>query len=104
MILQDETLEVNTIIFYVEVMYNVLILLMLSTSLMYYLHNLNKQSLLLFLACVCIVFSEMIQVAYVFITAEIFLKIIYSILMAIGFGLIYYYTLIDVKRKKLITQ
>ena len=104
MILQDETLEVNTFIFYVEVMYNVLILLMLSTSLMYYLHNLNKQSLLLFLACVCIVFSEMIQVAYVFITAEIFLKMIYSILMAIGFGLIYYYTLIDVKRRQLITQ
>ena len=77
---------------------------MLSTSLMYYLHNLNKQSLLLFLACVCIVFSEMIQVAYVFITAEIFLKMIYSLLMAIGFGLIYYYTLIDVKRRQLITQ
>lgn len=104
MILHDETVEVFTFIFFIEVVYNVLILLMLSISLLYYLHNESKQSLLLFLACVCIVFSEMIQVAYVFITAEIFLRICYSLLMAIGFGFIYFYTLLEVKSHKLITQ
>ena len=104
MILQDETVEVFTFIFFIEVVYNVLILLMLSISLLYYLHNESKQALLLFLACVCIVFSEMIQVAYVFITAEIFLRIGYSLLMAIGFGFIYFYTLLEVKKRKLITQ
>ena len=87
-----------------EVFYNLLILLILSKSLLYYLYTETKQALLLFLACVCIVFSEMIQVAYFFITEEIFLKIGYIVLMAIGFGFIYFYTLLEIKSKSLIKQ
>lgn len=104
MILHDETVEVFTFIFFIEVVYNVLILLMLSISLLYYLHNESKQALLLFLACVCIVFSEMVQVAYVFISAEIFLRIGYLLLMAIGFGFIYFYTLLEVKKRNILRQ
>lgn len=104
MILHDPTLKIDTLSFFMEVVYNVLILMLLSVSLMYYLYNESKQALLLFLASVCIVFSEMIQVAYVFISAEIFLRIGYLILMAIGFGFIYFYTLLEVKNKNYITQ
>lgn len=104
MILQDDSLEVFTFPFFLEVFYNLLILLILSISLLYYLYTETKQALLLFLACVCIVFSEMIQVAYFFITEEIFLKIGYIVLMAIGFGFIYFYTLLEIKSKSLIKQ
>ncbi|UAB75397.1 hypothetical protein [Mesoflavibacter sp. SCSIO 43206] len=104
MILQDDSLEVFTFLFFLEVFYNLLILSILSMSLLYYLYTETKQALLLFLACVCIVFSEMIQVAYYFITEEIFLKIGYIVLMAIGFSFIYFYILLDIKSKSLIKQ
>ncbi|WGD34803.1 hypothetical protein [Olleya sp. YS] len=91
MIMQDETLVVNTLDFAMEVTYNVLILLVLSLSLVHYLYHETKHGLLLFLASVCIVFSEMVQVAYLFISSEQLLQITYSILMGIGFYFLYVY-------------
>ncbi|RAJ17110.1 hypothetical protein [Olleya aquimaris] len=91
MIMQDETIIINTIDFAMEVVYNVLILLVLSLSLVHYLYHETKQGLLLFLASVCIVFSEMVQVAYIFISSEQVLQIIYSLLMGIGFYFLYVY-------------
>ncbi|WP_397362498.1 hypothetical protein [Olleya sp. R77988] len=91
MIMQDQSLVVNTFGFAIEVTYNVLILLVLSLSLVHYLYHETKQGLLLFLASVSIVFSEMVQVAYLFISSEQLLQIIYSILMGIGFYFFYVY-------------
>ncbi|QXP58233.1 hypothetical protein [Olleya sp. HaHaR_3_96] len=91
MIMQDDDLAVNSIDFIMEVTYNVLILLVLSLSLIHYLYHDTKQGLLLFLASVCIVFSEMVQVAYLFISSEQLLHISYSVLMGLGFYFLYVY-------------
>ena len=91
MIMQDEDLVVNSIDFVIEVTYNVLILLVLSLSLIHYLYHDSKQGLLLFLASVCIVFSEMVQVAYLFISSAQLLHISYSVLMGLGFYFLYIY-------------
>ena len=50
--MQDQSLVVNTLGFAIEVTYNVLILLVLSLSLVHYLYHETKHGLLLFLASV----------------------------------------------------
>ena len=91
MILEDPRVETNSLEFVVNVVYNVFIQLVLSLALIHYLYHQTKQSLLLFLASVCIVFSEMVQVAYLFISSEQVLEIIYSLLMGLGFYFLYVY-------------
>ena len=107
MILADNSISTNSFEFVTEVVYNVLILLLLSCSLIHYLYHQTKQALLLFLASVCIVFSEMVQVAYLFISSEQVLEIIYSLLMGIGFYFLYVYIKIkhfEVKKSDLKTD
>lgn len=91
MIMQDEDISVYSLDFLIEVTYNVLILLVLSLSLIHYLYHETKPGLFLFLASVCIVFSEMVQVAYLFISSQQLLQVIYSSLMAVGFYFLYEY-------------
>ena len=52
----------------VEFIYNVITLLLLSVSLLNYFYKDNKKSLILFFGSLCIVFSEVIQIAYFYIT------------------------------------
>ncbi len=91
MILEDDSLKVNTLEFVIEGVYNLCILLVLSFSLLNYLYHDSRTGFLLFLASVCIVFSEMVQVAYIFISADYILNVIYSLLLIIGFYFIYLY-------------
>jgi len=91
MILEDESLKVNTLEFMFEGMYNLCVLLVLSFSLLNYLYHDSKTSFLLFVASVCIVFSEMVQVAYIFISADYILNVAYSTLLIIGFYFVYMY-------------
>ncbi|MGB6267932.1 MAG: hypothetical protein WBF67_02900 [Olleya sp.] len=91
MILQDKDIILYTFDFALEVIYNLQILLLLSSSLLHYLYHETKKSLLLFFASVCIVFSEMVQVAYLFISSEQLLQIAYTLLMGIGFYFLYIY-------------
>lgn len=97
MIMQDAQLSVYSLDFIIEVAYNVLILLVLSLSLIHYLYHETKQGLLLFLASVCIVFSEMVQVAYLFISSEYLLQIVYFALIGVGFYFLYEYIKIKYK-------
>ena len=89
MVLEDESLKVNTLEFLFEGLYNFCILLVLSFSLLYYLYHDSRRGFLLFLASACIVFSEMVQVAYIFIAADYVLNVIYSLLLIVGFYFIY---------------
>ncbi len=89
MVLEDESLKVNTLEFVFEGLYNFCILLVLSFSLLYYLYHDSRRGFLLFLASACIVFSEMVQVAYIFIAADYVLNVIYSLLLIVGFYFIY---------------
>lgn len=91
MILADTTIEVYTLNFLMECIYNVCILLVLSFSLLNYLYHDTKKGLLLFFASVCIVFSEVVKVAYVFVSSEYILNVIYSIFLIVGFSLVYFY-------------
>lgn len=91
MILEDETFVFNAIEFSFEVIYNISILLVLSMSLLHFLFLQSRIGLLLFLASVCIVFSEMSKIAYVYISSVQLLKIIYSVFMGAGFYFLYSY-------------
>jgi len=53
-----------------EMLYNSVILLLLSTSLLNYFYRDNKKSLYLFIGSLCIVFSEVISVAYLYVTKQ----------------------------------
>ncbi|MGB2685581.1 MAG: hypothetical protein WBC43_11270 [Olleya sp.] len=97
MIMQDAKLAVYSLDFIIEVTYNVLILLVLSLSLIHYLYHETKQGLLLFLASVCIVFSEMVQVAYLFISSAYLLQMVYTALIGVGFYFLYVYIKIKYK-------
>ena len=91
MILADDTITVYTLEFLIECTYNICILLVLSFSLINYLYHDSRKGLTLFLASVCIVFSEMVQVAYIYVSSEYILSVTYSILLIVGFYLIYVY-------------
>ncbi|WP_044398691.1 hypothetical protein [Lacinutrix sp. Hel_I_90] len=91
MILADSAIEVYTFNFLLECTYNVCILLILSISLLNYLYHDSKRGLLLFLASVCIVFSEMVQVAYIFVAADYLLNVVYALLLVTGFYVVYVY-------------
>ncbi len=79
----------NTNEFYVEIVYNVVMLLVLSLTLVNYFYRDNIKSLYLFLGSMCIVFSEVIWVAYIYISASTFLNIISTTLYMLSFYFFY---------------
>ena len=65
--------------------YNLVIILVLISSLLSYLYHDNRKTLSLFIACSCIVFSELVQTAYYFMERERLLNLVYTILLSVGF-------------------
>lgn len=98
MILADKTIDVYTLNFLIESTYDICILLVLSFSLINYLYHDSKRSLILFLASVCIVFSEMVKVAYLFVSSNYMINVTYSILIVVGFYLVYVYIVSKINR------
>lgn len=82
----------------VEIVYNVVMLLLLTISLISYFYNDNKKTLLLFFGSICIVFSEVIQIAYFYIADQDLLNITQTILFVLAFFFFYYQS--KVKNKK----
>ena len=74
---------------YIEIVYNVVMLLALSLPLVNYFYRDNVKSLYLFLGAMCLVFSEVIWVAYIYISASIFLNILSTSLYVIAFYFFY---------------
>jgi len=74
---------------YIEIVYNVVMLLALSLALVNYFYRDNVKSLYLFLGAMCLVFSEVIWVAYIYISASIFLNILSTSLYVIAFYFFY---------------
>ena len=74
---------------YIEIVYNVVMLLALSLALVNYFYRDNVKSLYLFLGAMCLVFSEVIWVAYIYISASIFLNILSTSLYFIAFYFFY---------------
>ncbi|WP_298238888.1 hypothetical protein [uncultured Algibacter sp.] len=73
----------------IESTYTIAILLVLSASLINFLYKDSQKSLLMFLGSLCVVFSEVIQIAYLYISSKILLDIFYTMLMVIAFYLFY---------------
>lgn len=75
--------------FYVEIVYNLVMLMTLSLALVNYFYRDNLKSLYLFLGSLCIVFSEVIWVAYIYLSASTFLNIISISLFVLSFYFFY---------------
>ena len=68
---------------------DLVMLLVLSLTLVNYFYRDNVKSLYLFLGALCIVFGEVIWVAYIYISASTFLNIISTSLYALSFYFFY---------------
>lgn len=84
--------------FFVELIYNIVMLLLLTSSLISYFYNDNKKSLLLFIGAVCIVFSEVIQVAYYYILNKDLFNLLQTLLFVVAFSFFYFQSKIKNKR------
>lgn len=71
--------------FYLELTYNVVLLLLLSIALLNYFYKDNKKSLYLFFGALLIVFSEVINVAYIYMTQICFLNFLVTTLTLSAF-------------------
>ncbi|WP_136481423.1 hypothetical protein [Cognatitamlana onchidii] len=75
--------------YYVELVYNVVMLLFLSIALISYFYRDNKKSLYLFVAALFIVFSEVLDVAYNYIDQRALLSVIGTSLALCAFYFFY---------------
>lgn len=75
--------------YYLEMIYNIVMLLLLSVALLNYFHKDNKKSLYLFIGALCIVFSEVMQVAYFYIAERSLLNFISTTLTLVAFYFFY---------------
>jgi hypothetical protein len=84
----------NSFMIGIELFYNIVMLVLLTLSLIAYFYSDNKKSLILFLGSLCIVFSEVIQVAYFYITDQDLLNFVSTLLFVLAFSFYYYHSII----------
>ncbi len=60
--------------YYLELTYNIVVLVLLSVALLNYFYRDNKKSFYLFLGALCIVFSEVMDIAYIYVAQRCFLN------------------------------
>ncbi|NMH89451.1 hypothetical protein [Flavivirga algicola] len=85
----DIGIEVENGEYYLEMIYNIVMLLLLSAALLNYFYRDNKKSLYLFIGSLCIVFSEVMQVAYFHIAQRSLLNFISTTLTLVAFYFFY---------------
>ncbi|WP_104736114.1 hypothetical protein [Hanstruepera ponticola] len=90
----------DSYLFFIELIYNIVMLLLLTFCLISYFYNDNKKSLFLFFGSVCLVFSEVIQVAYFYITESenAFLNVAQTFLFILAFSFFYFQSKIRNKK------
>ena len=74
----------------IEIAYNAVIMIMLTITLINYLYRDSKKAMNLLLGALCIVFSEVFQVAYFYVAEISLLSITYSILLVVAFSFFLY--------------
>lgn len=88
--------------YYLELIYNIVMLSLLSVALLSYFCRDNQKSLYLFLGALCIVFSEVIDVAYIYITQRALLNFLSTTLSLGAFYFFYMQTdFSDVKEEEI---
>lgn len=75
--------------YFVEITYNTIIMLLLTITLINYISRDSKKAMNLLLGSLCIVFSEVIQVAYYYVTEKNILIVVYSALLVVAFYFFY---------------
>jgi hypothetical protein len=94
----DPEMQLSTFEMTIELIYNIAMLLVLTASLISYFYNDNKKSLLLFFGAICIVFSEVIQVAYFYISDKDLLNLLQTLLFVLAFSFFYFQSKIRNKK------
>jgi hypothetical protein len=74
----------------IEIAYNIVIMLLLTITLINYISKHTKKAMNLLIGALCIVFSEVIQVAYYYVSGQNILSIIYSALLVLAFAFFYF--------------
>ena len=72
-----------------EFVYNIVIMALLTITLVNYLHRDSKKAMNLLMGTLCIVFSEVIQVAYYYVSEILILGIAYNVLLILAFCFFY---------------
>lgn len=96
--IEQESLYMTGLELSFEIAYNVFTLLLLSVSLLNYFYRDDKKALVLFLGTLCIVVSEVIQIAYYYIPEvedDSVLSTTYSLLLIAAFYFYYSQTKLD---------
>lgn len=75
--------------YYLELVYNIVTFFLLSMALLNYFYKDNKKSLYLFIGVLCIVFSEVIDIAYIYIAQRSLLSVVAGTLSLIAFYFFY---------------
>lgn len=71
--------------YYFELIYNIVTLLLLSVGMLNYLYRDNQKALYLFLGVLCLVFSEVIDIAFIYISQRSVLSILATSLSLVAF-------------------
>lgn len=80
-----------------EFVYNAVIMILLTVTLINYLNKDSKKAMNLLLGSLCIVFSEVIQVAYYYVSDISILGIAYSVLLLLAFFFFYLQATMEVE-------
>jgi hypothetical protein len=72
-----------------EFVYNAVIMVLLSVALLNYMYRNDNKSILFLIGSICIVFSEIIQLAYYYIIADKNLGFIYAFFLVVAFIFFY---------------
>lgn len=78
--------------FFVEFVYNAVIMILLSVTLLNYYDKDDQKSLVLFIGSVFILFSEFIQLAYFYISTITMLNVVCSMFLVLAFVFFYFQT------------
>jgi len=73
----------------IEILYNTVMMVLLTVTLINYISRDSKKAMNLLLGALCIVFSEVIQVAYYYVSEQNIFIVVYSILLVLAFGFFY---------------
>ncbi len=96
----NELLNFNMMIF--ENVYNVITMLLLTIALLNYLNKGSKKSMNLVLGVLCIVFSEIIQIAYIYISDIHMFNIVYSVLLIFAFVFLYFHAILTYESDRIL--
>ncbi len=83
----------------IEVSYNIIMLLLLSVSLLNYFYKENRKALFLFFGALCIVFCEVINVAYLYVSDINLLNFLSETFLVAAFYFFYQQSKLDNKKK-----